>query len=128
MKNRILLSSLALLLAVACSERFPVGTQPTGLLSFESFSIERDDDVEVSVTKARVPLSEPQTLTIRQPTGEENVVEITSRGAVMRSANCHNQDCVHMGEVTVDNWETRVNGAFIICLPHQVTVELVVRE
>ena len=80
------------------------------------------------VTKACVPLSEPQTVTLRQPTGEENVVEITSSGAVMRSANCHNQDCVHMGAVTIDNWETRPNGAFIICLPHRVTVELIVRE
>ncbi len=80
------------------------------------------------VTKARVPLTQPQTITLRQPTGEENVVEITREGAVMRSANCHNQDCVHMGAVTRDNWESRVNGAFIICLPHRVTVELIVRE
>lgn len=76
----------------------------------------------------RVPLSRPQTVTIRQTNGAENVVEVTERGALMRSSTCDNQLCVHMGEVTVDNWEWRVNGAFIICLPNRVSVELAVNE
>ena len=75
---------------------------------------------------ARVPLSRPQTVTIEQPDGRVNVVEISDRGAVMLSSTCHNQLCVHMGEVTVDNWEFRANQAFIICLPNRVSVELVV--
>ena len=79
-------------------------------------------------TLLNVPLSEPQTVTVRQEGGAENVIRVTERGAVMEQANCHNQDCVHMGEVTLDNWEYRVNGAFIICLPHRVTVELVAKE
>lgn len=33
-----------------------------------------------------------------------------------------------MGEVTLDNWETRPNQQFIICLPNRVSVELVVKE
>ena len=77
---------------------------------------------------ARVPLSEPRTVTIEQPGGEVNVVEVSDHGAVMLSSNCHNQLCVHMGEVTVDNWEFRPNQAFIICLPNRVSVELVVVE
>lgn len=76
----------------------------------------------------RVPLSQPQTVTIEQADGSVNVVEITARGAVMKSSTCHNQLCVHMGEVTVDNWEFRPNGAFIICLPNRVSVELAVKE
>ena len=76
----------------------------------------------------RVPLSEPQTVTIEQTDGSVNVVEITARGAVMKSSTCHNQLCVHMGEVTLDNWEFRPNGAFIICLPNRVSVELAVKE
>ena len=75
---------------------------------------------------ARVPLSEPRTVTIEQPGGEVNVVEVSDHGAVMLSSSCHNQLCVHMGEVTVDNWEFRANQAFIICLPNRVSVELVV--
>ena len=77
---------------------------------------------------ARIPLTEPQTITVEQDSGAVNVIEITERGAVMRSSTCRNQLCVHMGEVTVDNWEYRPNGAFIICLPNQVSVELVVKE
>lgn len=75
---------------------------------------------------ARIPLSQPRTVTIEQPGGEVNVVEVSDHGAVMLSSTCHNQLCVHMGEVTVDNWELRANQAFIICLPNRVSVELVV--
>ena len=77
---------------------------------------------------ARVPLSRPETVTVAQPGGEVNVVEVSGRGAVMKSSTCDNQLCVHMGEVTVDNWEFRPNQAFIICLPNRVSVELVVVE
>ena len=77
---------------------------------------------------ARIPLSSPQTVTIDQGDGRINVVEISDHGAVMASSTCKNQQCVHMGEVTVDNWETRANQAFIICLPNRVTVELAVKE
>lgn len=77
---------------------------------------------------ARVLLSRPGTVTIEQPDGAVNVVEISDHGAVMLSSTCDNQLCVHMGEVTVDNWEYRPNQAFIICLPNRVSVELVVVE
>ena len=73
----------------------------------------------------RVPLSQPQTVTIDQGSGVVNVVEITSRGAVMKTSTCDNQLCVHMGKVTLENWEYRPNGAFIICLPNRVSVELI---
>ena len=63
-----------------------------------------------------------------QEDGSVNVVEISERGAVMASSTCHNQLCVQMGEVTLDNWETRPNQQFIICLPNRVSVELVVKE
>ena len=76
----------------------------------------------------RVPLSKPQTVTVSQASGSVNVVEVSSRGAVMVSSTCDNQLCVHMGEVTVDNWEFRPNQQFIICLPNRVSVELAVTE
>lgn len=77
---------------------------------------------------ARVPLSKPRTVTVEQQNGCVNVVEVSGRGAVMRSSTCDNQLCVGMGEVTVDNWETRPNQQFIICLPNRVSVELAVTE
>lgn len=90
-------------------------------------------DAEIVITVdgepyARVPLGQPQTVTVTQPDGSVNVVEITERGAVMASSSCHNQLCVQMGEVTLDNWETRANQQYIICLPNRVSVELVVKE
>ena len=77
---------------------------------------------------AVVPLGQKQTLTVTQEDGSVNVIEISERGAVMASSTCHNQLCVQMGEVTLDNWETRPNQQFIICLPNRVSVELVVKE
>ncbi len=76
----------------------------------------------------RVPLTEPQVVTIEQADGCVNVVEVTAQGAVMRSSTCDNQLCVGMGEVTVDNWPYRANQQFIICLPNRVSVELAVTE
>ena len=76
----------------------------------------------------RVPLSAPRTVTVSQSDGSVNVIEVTAEGAVMLSSTCKNQLCVHMGQVTRDNWELRPNGAFIICLPNRVSVELAVVE
>ena len=77
---------------------------------------------------ARVPLSKPQIVTVKQKNGSVNVVEVSSRGAVMLSSTCDNQLCVNMGEVTVDNWEFRPNQQFIICLPNRVSIELAVTQ
>jgi hypothetical protein len=77
---------------------------------------------------ARVPLSQPQTVTVTQKNGCVNVVEVSDHGAVMLSSTCDNQLCVRMGEVTVDNWEFRPNQQFIICLPNRVSIELAVVE
>lgn len=98
---------------------------------FGGISKAEEDMVIITVNGqeyAHIPLSSPQTVTIDQGDGVVNVVEISDRGAVMLSSTCDNQQCVHMGEVTLDNWETRPNQAFIICLPHRVTVELAVKE
>lgn len=77
---------------------------------------------------ARVPLSKPQTVTVKQDNGCVNVVEVSDHGAVMASSTCDNQLCVNMGEVTVDNWEFRPNQQFIICLPNRVSIELAVTQ
>ncbi len=73
----------------------------------------------------RIPLSQPQTVVVEQEDGSRNEIVVTSEGAYMGFSSCDNQLCVHMGEVTLDNWETRPNQAFIICLPNRVSVELI---
>lgn len=90
-----------------------------------------DDLVIVSVDGreyARIPLTQPQTLVVEQEDGRVNEIQISDHGARMLSSTCKNQKCVHMGEVNLDNWEYRADGAFIICLPNRVTVELAVKE
>ena len=74
---------------------------------------------------ARVPLSEPQTITIRQENGAVNVVEVTENGMRMVSSTCQNQTCVNQGHVTLQNWELKQQQQFIYCLPNRVILELV---
>ena len=74
---------------------------------------------------SRIPLSQPQTVTIEQENGAVNVVEVTERGMRMLSSTCGNQICVHQGLVTLDNWELKPQQQFISCLPNQVVLELV---
>ncbi len=76
----------------------------------------------------RIPLGREQTITVDQGGGKINEVAITERGVHMHSATCANQDCIKQGEVTLDNYKSRVLGSWIICLPNQVSVELVVEE
>lgn len=74
---------------------------------------------------ARIPLSQPQNVTIEQENGAVNVVEVTAEGMRMLSSTCGNQVCVHQGLVTLDNWELKAQQQFISCLPNRVILELV---
>ncbi len=76
----------------------------------------------------RVPLGKEQTIVVDQGGGKVNELYISEDGAVMHSATCDNQDCIKQGEVTLGNYQSRVLGSWIICLPNQVSVELVAGE
>lgn len=76
----------------------------------------------------RVPLSQTGEVVVDQGDGTVNVVMVMEKGAYMARSTCKNQQCIHMGEVTLANWETRPNQAFIICLPNRVSVELAVKQ
>ena len=69
---------------------------------------------------------------IRQtlPDGSEwvNVVHLTPEGFWMESSNCEGQDCVEEGTVTLENREERILGNLVICLPHELVLELLTRE
>ena len=54
----------------------------------------------------------------------KNVLRITQNGFKMESSTCDNQDCVDQGEVTLENMSERVLMNMVICLPHQLSVEL----
>lgn len=75
-----------------------------------------------------IPMDRDKIITLRQEDGMLNRVHITPEKVYMESSTCENQDCVEQGEVTLDNYQTRILSAFIICLPNGVTVELVPAE
>ena len=72
----------------------------------------------------RVVLGKPQTVVINRE-GKYNEIEIKANGVVMRDANCDNKDCLQQGEVNLNNINSRIMTGWIICLPNNVSIELV---
>ena len=62
---------------------------------------------------------------IRQENGEINKIRITPDSVDMEYSTCENQDCIGEGTITLDNYNERILGTWIICLPNQVTIEMV---
>lgn len=69
------------------------------------------------------------------PTGEDvsmtlsreemvNVIRLSHDGVVMHSSTCDNQACVEQGWVTLENKDDRVLQNMILCLPHEISIEL----
>ena len=69
------------------------------------------------------PFGEEHVIRIRQETGE-NTVRMTADSVWMEDADCPGKDCVQMEKMTADNLESRIMGAFIICLPHRLAIEI----
>lgn len=65
-------------------------------------------------------------VTVDQGNGKVNVIHMTENGFYMASSTCDNQLCVQQGEVTVDNYQQRILGASVLCLPNNVDLELIV--
>ena len=57
-----------------------------------------------------------------------NLIHLTPNGVYMEDANCEGHDCVNQGEVTLENREERILWNMVICLPHQLSAELITRE
>ena len=100
-----------------------------------------EDDPSIGDVLVRMPnpvglLPLPQegeykkTIRVAMPDGSEyvNVLHITTNGFWMEHANCEGQDCMKQGEVTFENREERILWNMIICLPHQLSAELITRE
>ncbi len=73
-----------------------------------------------------VPLGEEQDMTVDQGNGVVNVIHLLPDGFYMASSTCDNQLCVMEGTVNVHNYQTRVLGTSVLCLPHGLDLELVV--
>ena len=72
------------------------------------------------------PLGEEREITVDQGDGVVNVIHLLPDGFYMASSTCDNQLCVSEGTVTVDNYQRRILGTSVLCLPHHLDLELVV--
>ncbi len=145
--NKSLKSSLALLALCLCVALVMIGCD-TGSLNAVSPSPEQTSaDAETPAPSAVftpyqptepmvaitvgdqpydiVPFLQEKVITVDQGGGKVNEVELTGKAVRMRASTCDNQDCVHQGDITLDNYEERVLMGWIICLPNQVSIEFV---
>ncbi len=72
------------------------------------------------------PLGEEREVTVDQGNGTVNVIHLLPDGFYMASSTCDNQLCVGEGTVTLTNWQQRILGPCVYCLPHNLQLELVV--
>ena len=72
-----------------------------------------------------IPMDRDKIITIKQDNGDINKIHITPEYVVMESSTCENQDCIGEGEVNVNTYKDRILSTYIICLPNQVTIEMV---
>lgn len=72
-----------------------------------------------------IPMDRDKVITIKQTDGKVNKVHITPEKVYMESSSCDNQDCVGQGEISLANYKTRILSTFVICLPNEVTIEMV---
>ncbi len=77
---------------------------------------------------ASASMDEPQTITVTQDNGSENVIVIDETGVRMEYSTCINQICVHQGTLTPNQTDALATGNWIVCLPNGVTVELTQAE
>lgn len=75
-----------------------------------------------------IPMDRDKIITLRQEDGKINKVHITPESVYMESSTCENQDCVGQGEVHVDTYKDRILSTYIICLPNNVSIEMVPAE
>lgn len=72
-----------------------------------------------------IPMDRDKIITVKQENGAINRIHITPEYVEMESSTCENQDCIGEGEVNVNTYKDRILSAYIICLPNQVTIEMV---
>ena len=75
-----------------------------------------------------IPMDRDKIITLKQEDGKINKVHITPETVYMESSTCDNQDCVQQGEIHVDTYQDRILGTYVICLPNNVTIEMVPAE
>lgn len=107
-----------------------------GMLAVRYFSPSLSPDQETHTARIlvgsyvykEVSLDEDQIVEINQGNDVINHVEIKDGAIYMQDSTCPDQQCVYQGEITAENYEDRPLRNWIVCLPNQVTVELVLED
>lgn len=126
--------ALAAILLLASRMLKPAAFQATLTLSGQPLTAQlpvADSYLRIKQDKAYyhlVPLLAAQDLTITQEGGKVNVIHIDKDLAYMKSANCPNQDCIHQGTISLDNYQRLFIHQTVVCLPHKLSLELIPRE
>lgn len=126
-KNLLILLAAAALIALAAvlalvmqpgADSLPQNSQPTqGVQAYMLITVDGE-------TKQPIPLTEEAVFNLNQDNGYTNTVHVTPTSMWVESANCHSQDCIEQGVVSLDTMNERVLGNLIVCLPHKLTLEL----
>ena len=137
MRNKnlwVILAALALVILVAVLAMVikPAPAAPTGetLATATDITSVGEPDAYLLITVGDItyqplPLNGEGEFSLTQgETGKVNVVHVTPDSIWMADSTCDNQDCVEQGVVSLETMNDRVLGNMIICLPHQVTLEL----
>ncbi len=72
-----------------------------------------------------VSLDEDQVVEIDQGSGVVNHVEVKDGSIYMMDSTCSDKLCVDQGKMSLADYESRILRNWIVCLPNQITVELV---
>lgn len=71
------------------------------------------------------PLNEDASFKVHFGDEEYNLVHIGKNSVYMEESTCDNQNCVGQGEITLENRDSRILFNMILCLPHELSLELV---
>lgn len=112
----VLLVAVAGMLAVKFLSPAPDAAAPTARILVGSY-----------VYKT-VSLDEDQIIEIDQGNNIVNHVEVKDGAIFMADSTCPDQQCVYQGEITPENYEDRALRNWVVCLPNQVTIELVLED
>jgi len=71
-----------------------------------------------------VPLVEGNSFKLNFSDTEYNLVHVGDNSVYMEESTCDNQNCVGQGEITLENRNDRILYNMILCLPHDLSLEL----
>lgn len=71
-----------------------------------------------------MPLTGDRVVTITQEDGKQNVAAVSADTVHMSISTCPGQECIHQGQVSLENRDQRVLYNQIICLPNTVILSV----